>query len=116
MFFFSLGNRKSFEEDDKSDESSDDDAEPELTKVDDVSIHRTEKSAAALSSSGRQKDKETMNASDKRLMEEKNDSVVAHFFLALVWSIGGVLKQSSRDKFNQFFNDLCDNSIGKHPK
>jgi hypothetical protein len=74
------------------------------------------KRSSATPNSARFRDKENMNASEKRLMEEKNDSVVAHFFLAVVWSIGAVLKQSSRDRFNEFFNDLCDNAIGKHPK
>jgi hypothetical protein len=60
--------------------------------------------------------KEAMNASEKRLMEEKIDSIVAHFFLSVIWSIGAVLKHASREKFNSFFNDLCDNSIGKYPK
>lgn len=59
---------------------------------------------------------ERMNASEKRLIEEKTDAVVAHFFLSVVWSIGAVLKQSSRDKFNSFFSDICDNAIGKFPK
>lgn len=57
-----------------------------------------------------------LTASQKKEIEEKNDMIVAYFFMCVVWTIGSVLKQSSREKFNSFFNDLCDNSIKKYPK
>lgn len=113
--------RKSFEEDEKSDESSDEEDAGTVEAVDSLNetssfAERAAKSATlSTASSGRHKTG-NMSANEKRLMEEKNNSIVAHFFLAIVWSIGGVLKQTSREKFDQFFNELCDNSIGKHLK
>lgn len=101
FFIFNLYelNRKSYESDmDQSDEEEMDEENPNGKK---------DRHSGEL---------ESMSASDKKAMEEKNDSLVAHFFMAIVWSIGAVLKQSSREKFSSFFHDLCDNSIGKYPK
>ncbi len=57
-----------------------------------------------------------LTASQKKEMEEKNDMIVAYFFMSVVWTIGSVLKQTSREKFSSFFIELCDNSIKKYPK
>ena len=47
---------------------------------------------------------------------EMNEMVVANFFLSIVWSIGAVLKQSFKEKFSLFFNELCDNSNKQYLK
>ena len=47
---------------------------------------------------------------------EKGEMIVANFFLSIIWSIGAVLKQSSKEKFSAFFTDLCENSLKSYPK
>lgn len=110
--------RKSFEEEEESDQSdseAENDDREEMRSRGLLPMSAREAHRRSIQSSDSNK-RERMNASEKRLIEEKTDAVVAHFFLSVVWSIGAVLKQSSRDKFNAFFSDLCDNAIGKFPK
>jgi len=54
--------------------------------------------------------------SNNQIEMEKNEMIVANFFLSVVWSIGAVLKQTSKEKFTVFFNELCENSIKTHQK
>jgi hypothetical protein len=53
---------------------------------------------------------------NSHLEMEKNEMIVANFFLSVVWSIGAVLKQESKEKFTIFFSDLCENSLKKHQR
>jgi hypothetical protein len=39
-------------------------------------------------------------------VEEKNNMIIAYFFISIIWSISGVVKLASRDKFNNFFLQL----------
>ena len=52
-----------------------------------------------------------LTASQKKEMEEKNDMIVAYFFMSVVWTIGSVLKQASREKFSSFF---IEKLLGRH--
>jgi hypothetical protein len=54
--------------------------------------------------------------SNSHIETEKTEMIVANFFLSIVWSIGAVLKQTSKDKFTIFFNELCENSNKKHSR
>jgi hypothetical protein len=49
--------------------------------------------------------------------EKRKETFVAYFLLAIVWSIGGSNNnKNSKEKFNSFFQTLCNNSIRKYPK
>ena len=58
----------------------------------------------------------SLNVSDQKAANEKNDMVIANFFVSIIWSIGITLRPSSKDKFNVFFLELCENSNTKYPK
>lgn len=53
--------------------------------------------------------------SEQKLMEERDNMVVAHFFFSIVWSLGAMLDAASRLKFDEFFRSLCEES-SKHPR
>lgn len=55
-------------------------------------------------------------SSNNHLEIEKTEMMVANFFLSVVWSIGAVLKKSSKEKFSFYFNELCENSIKSHQR
>lgn len=61
-------------------------------------------------------DSKQPNPNAKRIAEDKKDMLIAYFLMSIIWSIGAVLKQSSRDKFTQFFISLCDGNVKKYPK
>ena len=50
---------------------------------------------------------------EKKSVEEKNNMVICYFFFAIVWSIGGVLNKSSREKFDAYFRDLVERTSEK---
>ena len=55
----------------------------------------------------------------ERRRELQKEMIIAYFLLAIVWSIGASSIQNqkhSKEKFNQFFHNLCDNLNKKHPK
>lgn len=58
----------------------------------------------------------SLNVSDQKAANEKNDMIVANFFVSIIWSIGITLLPASKEKFNVFFLELCDNSNTKYPK
>jgi hypothetical protein len=124
LFHFSLLlYRKAYEEEEleqSDDEETPDEESIEMSKFAEISASaaRTTGSSSAGGGGRQQSASESANisASDKKLIEEKVDFMTAYFLTAVIWSIGGVLKQASRDRFTSFFNDLCDNSIGKYPK
>lgn len=45
---------------------------------------------------------------EQKTAEEKNNMILCYFFFSIVWSIGGNLKQNSREKFDVFFRDLLE--------
>ena len=57
-----------------------------------------------------------LSVSDKKIAQEKLDMITAYFFMSIIWSIGITLKKASREKFNGFFLELCENLNGKYPK
>ena len=59
-----------------------------------------------------------MSKSDKAMIEEQTNMIIAHFFFAIVWSVGATLDGRSRLKFDEFFKSLCDmeGSNAKYPK
>ena len=56
--------------------------------------------------------------SDKAVMEEQTNMLIAHFFFTIVWSVGATLDASSRLKFDEFFKALCEmeGNAAKYPK
>jgi len=49
--------------------------------------------------------------------EKRKETIVAFFLLAIVWSIGASnIYKNSKEKFNNYFQNLCNNSIKKYPK
>ena len=59
-----------------------------------------------------------MSKSDKAVVEDQTNMIIAHFFFAIVWSVGATLDGSSRLKFDEFFKSLCDmeGNNAKYPK
>lgn len=55
-----------------------------------------------------EQDKPSM--ADQKSDEEKNNMLICLFLFTVVWSLGGVLKHASREKFDAFFRELCDNT------
>ena len=53
--------------------------------------------------------------SDQKLIEERNNMIVAHFLFSIVWSVGAMLDGPSRLKFDEFFRSLCEEN-SKHPR
>ena len=53
-----------------------------------------------------------------QIQEEQTNMLIAHFFFAIVWSVGATLDTSSRLKFDEFFRGLCDmeGAKAKYPK
>lgn len=55
----------------------------------------------------------------ERRRELQKETIIAFYLLAIVWSIGASSIQNqkhSKEKFNHFFHNICDNLNRKHPK
>ena len=50
---------------------------------------------------------------EQKSVEEKNNMVICYFFFTIVWSIGGVLNKSSREKFDVYFRELLERNSEK---
>ena len=50
---------------------------------------------------------------EQKSVEEKNNMVICYFFFTIVWSIGGVLNKSSREKFDLYFRELLERNSDK---
>ena len=60
--------------------------------------------------------KRELTSHEIQVQEDKKDMLVAYFCLALVWSIGAILKSDSRNKFSDFFLSLIHNINKTYPK
>lgn len=59
-----------------------------------------------------------MSAMEQKVREDQTNMIVAHFFFAIIWSVGATLDASSRLKFDEFFKTLCEmeSNSAKHPR
>ncbi|KAK7495478.1 hypothetical protein BaRGS_00013176, partial [Batillaria attramentaria] len=60
----------------------------------------------------------TLSMSEQKVREEQTNMLIAHFFFAMVWSVGATLDANSRVKFDEFFKTLCEmeGNNAKYPK
>ncbi|XP_077987554.1 dynein axonemal heavy chain 3-like isoform X2 [Glandiceps talaboti] len=54
--------------------------------------------------------------SDQKLEEERTAMLVCQFLFSLVWSAGGNIDTQSKEKFNDFFRQICDSETGPTAK
>ncbi|XP_076448252.1 dynein axonemal heavy chain 3-like [Babylonia areolata] len=59
-----------------------------------------------------------LSKSDKAFQEDQTNLLIAHFFFAIVWSVGATLDARSRIKFDEFFKSLCEmeGNNAKYPR
>ncbi|XP_070559259.1 dynein axonemal heavy chain 3-like isoform X5 [Ptychodera flava] len=77
------------------------------------------RSAGDDSDSELEEEATSTSVSDQKLEEERTAMLVCQFLFSLVWSAGGNIDASSKEKFNDFFRHLCDSETGptaKHPR
>ncbi|XP_041110137.1 dynein heavy chain 3, axonemal-like isoform X2 [Polyodon spathula] len=59
----------------------------------------------------------SFQASKQKQQEETSSMIVAGAFFSVVWSLGGLLDASSKQRFSEFFKSLCDqDSKQPHPR
>ncbi|CAF1048753.1 unnamed protein product, partial [Brachionus calyciflorus] len=60
--------------------------------------------------------KKELNSHEKRIEEDRKDMLVAYFIWSLVWSIGNILRQESREKFSYYFLNLIHGNNKDYPR